>query len=175
MIAINEFNIVKSGRILFIVMIAVGVGLFLISCGKDEPSRSGAESGVGVSGETQEAEDSGNAGSDGEGAVSEPVQARLADAMVKGTRYHGVSIKADRFDPVSGMIYGVRVTAEGYLLSADHAEIVVNYGDETARLILYDAVSVAVPTYSEEKITGNDEGEMTTYERLELEPFSIKN
>jgi len=104
-----------------------------------------------------------------------PVRARLADAMVAGTRYHGVSIKADRFDPVSGFIYGVRVTAEGYLLSADHAEMIVNYSEQTARLILFDAVSVTVPTISEEKITGHDEGEMVSYDRLELESFSIKN
>jgi len=95
--------------------------------------------------------------------------------MVAGTRYHGVSIEADRFDPVSGFIYGVRVTTEGYLLSADHAEIIVNYSEQTARLILFDAVSVTVPTASEEKITGHDEGEMVSYDRLELESFSIKN
>lgn len=172
MIVTHEFSMMKKCKVLVIFVIIAGGWFFVSSCGKADPS----ESGAGVSSDVHAGDGSSeNAGAGNGDLNSLPAQARLADAMVTGVRYHGVSIKADRFDPVSGMIYGVRVTAEGYLLSADHAEIVVNYADETARLILYDAVSVAVPTYSEEKITGNDEGEMTTYERLELEPFSIKD
>ena len=104
---------------------------------------------------------------------------KIAEAIVAGSEYDEVRIEAASYDPVSGMLHELRVTSPDSLLSAERAEIRINLADQTARLILFDVVAASASNDPDASQTADgsddneDDGMLTTYKRLELDPFPI--
>lgn len=156
-------------RIVIASAIAAVLGVFSYGCGESSPGVSGGSGG----GDTP-ADASHHDAADQIAAA----RARIAEAIVGGSEYDEVRIEAVSFDPVSGMLRDLRVTSPDSLLSAERAEIRINLADQTAQLILFDVVAASASNDPDASPTSDDsddedDGILTTYQSLELDPFPI--
>ncbi len=122
------------------------------------------------------------------------VRVAFAEIMQNGLDIGTTHIEADRFDPATQLLHGVRVTAEYGLVSAESAELNVDFVTRTMRLILNDVVVANAPRHVDprgnsifaqlsggvklEKESGGasdapEDGPVTWYKTLRLDPIPI--
>jgi hypothetical protein len=92
---------------------------------------------------------------------------RLAAAFIDGTDWHGVNIRAERFDPVTQMLYGIRVDRRDAMIFADRAEIKIDETEDVANLTLFNVIVAHLPSEDDA------DGELSRHDQIALDPIPL--